>query len=115
MAAAMAPVAEGGVSECRERHCRHQGEQKEAGGAIVNGEGSDDDGGHSEGCGERGGDCFSHGGELCKQEKKRVSIRVDGVDGVDSVYREELKNSSTPKKGVNSVNKQKKRLFSALF
>ena len=67
MAAAVARVAKDGVSECRERHYAHQGEQEEAGGASVNGEGSDDDGGHGEGRGERGGDCFSHGGELCKQ------------------------------------------------
>ena len=86
MAAAMACVAKAGVSECRERHRPHQGEQEEAGGASVNGEGSDDDGGHGEGRGERGGCCFSHDGELCKQGGEKLDqAEVTAVTAVTAV------------------------------
>ena len=91
MAAAVATVAEGGVSECRERHYAHQGEQEEAGGANVNGEGSDDDGGHGGSCGERGGDCFSHGAWLCKQGERLLNqagvTEVTEVTEVTAVYK----------------------------
>ena len=86
MAAAMACVAKGGVSECRERHYAHQGEQKEAGGGALDGKRGEDDGGHGEGRGERGGCCFSHDGELCKQGGEKLDqAEVTAVTAVTAV------------------------------